>query len=104
MTAVPTNILKTFRYPEEIRDDFIKTDDIEFRDGSRVSAAEVWDYLTKVGPVKFPNLYDNSSLYRQRISHDVTLPFTLKHNYLLMTLHDGDVPPAVEICSAGVAG
>jgi len=88
MTAIPTNIPKTFHYPEEIREDFIKTDDIEFRDGSRVTAAEVWDYLTKIGPVKFPNLYDNSSLYRHRISHDVTLPFTLKHNYLLMTLHD----------------
>jgi len=79
---------EVFHYPEEIREEFIQTDDIEFRDGSRVSAAEVWEYLTKVGPVKFPNLYDNSNLFTGRLSHDVSFPFTLKHNYLLMTMHD----------------
>jgi benzoyl-CoA reductase/2-hydroxyglutaryl-CoA dehydratase subunit BcrC/BadD/HgdB len=77
-----------FRYPDEIRDRFVATDDIEFRDGSRVTATEIWDYLTTVGPVKFPNLYDLSSLYGNRLSQDVTLPTTLKHNYLLMTMHD----------------
>jgi benzoyl-CoA reductase/2-hydroxyglutaryl-CoA dehydratase subunit BcrC/BadD/HgdB len=77
-----------FRYPEEIREEFIQTDDIEFRDGSRATAAEVWDYLTTVGPVKFPNLYDTSNLFTGRLSRDVTLPFTLKHNYLLMTMHE----------------
>jgi benzoyl-CoA reductase/2-hydroxyglutaryl-CoA dehydratase subunit BcrC/BadD/HgdB len=96
MTAVPKHLLggapsiesPVFRYPEEIRDAFIQTDDIAFRDGSRVTASEVWDYLTKVGPEKFPNLYDNSNLFTGRLSHDVTLPFTLKHNYLLMTMHE----------------
>jgi benzoyl-CoA reductase/2-hydroxyglutaryl-CoA dehydratase subunit BcrC/BadD/HgdB len=77
-----------YRYPEEVREEFIQTEGIEFRDGSRVTAAEVWDYLTNVGPVKFPNLYDNSNLYTGRLSRDVTLPFTLKHNYLLMTMHE----------------
>ena len=92
MNTVPKHLLDNsaavFRYPEEIRDEFIQTADIEFRDGSRVTALEVWDYLTKVGPVKFPNLYDNSNLFTGRLSHDVTIPFTLKHNYLLMTMHD----------------
>jgi len=91
MNTVPKHLLENaavFRYPEEIRDEFIQTADIEFRDGSRVTALEVWDYLTKVGPVKFPNLYDNSNLFTGRLSHDVTIPFTLKHNYLLMTMHD----------------
>jgi benzoyl-CoA reductase/2-hydroxyglutaryl-CoA dehydratase subunit BcrC/BadD/HgdB len=77
-----------FQYPEEIRDEFIKTEDIEFRDGSRVTATEVWDYLTKVGPVKFPDTYDNSSLDGGRLSHDVTFPFILKDAYLSMTMHD----------------
>jgi len=40
-----------YRYPEEVREEFIQTEGIEFRDGSRVTAAEVWDYLTNVGPV-----------------------------------------------------
>jgi hypothetical protein len=60
-----------FRYPEDIREEFIQTGDIEFRDGSRVTAAEVWDYLTRVGPVKYPNLYDNSKLFTSRLSRDV---------------------------------
>src|ERR1017187_5761069 len=77
-----------FRYPDDIRDSFVATDDIEFRDGSRVTATQVWDYPTKVGPVKFPNLYDNSNLFTGRLSHDVTLPFTLKNAYLLMTMHE----------------
>jgi benzoyl-CoA reductase/2-hydroxyglutaryl-CoA dehydratase subunit BcrC/BadD/HgdB len=95
MNSVPKHILNggyrqgpVFRYPDEVRDEFVQTADIEFRDGSRVTAAEVWDYLTKVGPEKFPNLYDNSNLFTGRLSHDVTMPFTLKHNYLLMTMHD----------------
>lgn len=77
-----------YRYPDEIREEFIQTDDIEFRDGSRGTAAEVWDCLTGVGPVKFPNLYGDSNLYSRRLSRDVTLPFTLTNNYLAMTLHD----------------
>jgi benzoyl-CoA reductase/2-hydroxyglutaryl-CoA dehydratase subunit BcrC/BadD/HgdB len=79
---------KIFQFPEEVREDFVTSADIEFRDGSRVTAAEVWDYLTKVGPVRFPNLYDDSNLFTGRLSPDVTLPFTLKHAYLLMTMHE----------------
>jgi len=90
MTAISTRFQRphVFRYPEEVRDEFVKTADIEFRDGSRVTATEVWDYLTKIGPVKFPNLYDASNLYRGRLSPDVTLAYTLKNAYLSMTLHD----------------
>jgi benzoyl-CoA reductase/2-hydroxyglutaryl-CoA dehydratase subunit BcrC/BadD/HgdB len=77
-----------FRYPEEIREDFVRTDDIEFGDGSRVTAAEVWDYLTKVGPVKYPNLYDDTNTYFGRLSRDFTLPVNLKSAYLQMTMHE----------------
>jgi Benzoyl-CoA reductase/2-hydroxyglutaryl-CoA dehydratase subunit, BcrC/BadD/HgdB len=77
-----------FKYPEAIRDDFLKTDDILFRDGSRATTAEIWNYLTQIGPVRYPNVYDNSNYYGRKISGDVTLPFSLKHNYLLMTMDD----------------
>jgi len=77
-----------FKYPEAIRDDFIRTEDIVFRDGSRVTAGEVWQYLTEVGPVKYPNIYDTSNYYGGKISGDVKLPFSLKHNYLLLTMDD----------------
>lgn len=79
---------KYFKYPEDIKEDFLKTEDIEFRDGSKATAAEVWEYLTEIGPVKYPNVYDNSDYFGRKISGDVTLPFSLKHNYLLMTMDD----------------
>jgi hypothetical protein len=56
--------------------------------GSVTSGCDRRSHLTRVGPVKFPNLYDDSNLYSRRLSRDVTLPFTLKNNYLAMTLHD----------------
>jgi benzoyl-CoA reductase/2-hydroxyglutaryl-CoA dehydratase subunit BcrC/BadD/HgdB len=77
-----------FQYPGEVREEFTRTDDIEFRDGSRVTATEVWDYLTKIGPVKFPNLYDSRNIFNGRLSRDVTFPFILKNAYLSMTMHD----------------
>lgn len=83
-----SNSDNVFRYPEELKEQFIKTDDIIFRDGSRVTAAEVWGYLTVEAPIKYPFAFDKSSYYGRRISDDVTLPATLKHNYLLLTLND----------------
>ncbi len=77
-----------FQYPEAIRGDFLKTAPIRFRDGSQAGPEEIWRYLTEIGPVKYPNVYDNSNYYGRRISGDVTLPFSLKHNYLLMTMDD----------------
>ncbi len=77
-----------FRYPEAIKADFLSTNDIQFRDGSSASAAEVWKYLTETGPVKYPNIYDYSNYYGRKISGDVTLPFSLKHNYLIMTMNE----------------
>ncbi|OPX44982.1 benzoyl-CoA reductase subunit C [Ruminiclostridium hungatei] len=79
---------KLFQYPETAREAFIKTEDIIFRDGSRATAEEVWKYLTEVGPVKYPNAYDDTEYHGRRISGDVTLPFSLKHNYLLLTMDD----------------
>ena len=83
-----SNSHNLFMYPEAIRDDFIRTEDILFRDGSRVTASEVWKYITEVGPVKYPNVYDKSNYYGGKLSGDVTLPFSLKHNYLLLTMDD----------------
>ena len=77
-----------FKYPEAIREEFVATEAIAFRDGSRATAAEVWEYLTETGPVKYPNIYDTSNYYGRKISGDVTLPFSLKHNYLIMTLNE----------------
>lgn len=76
-----------FKFPEELKEDFLKTADIIYRDGSRTAPEEIWHYLTEIGPVKYPNLYDNSPEYGRRFSGD-NLPYSLKHNYLLMTMND----------------
>ncbi|MDF2925744.1 MAG: 2-hydroxyglutaryl-CoA dehydratase D-component [Paenibacillaceae bacterium] len=79
---------RQFRYPEAVSEEFLKTAPILFRDGSRAEAEEIWRFLTEEGPVRYPNAYDASSYYGRRISPDTGLPFSLKHNYLLMTMDD----------------
>ena len=79
---------KVFRYPEEIKEDFLKTEDIVYRDGSRTTPDEVWKYITQIGPVRYPALYDNSNYHGRRLSGDVSLHYSLKNNYLLMTMND----------------
>lgn len=77
-----------FHYPDSFKDEFLQSDDILFRDGSRVTAAEVWQFLTEEAPVRYPFAYDKSSYFGRRISGDVTLPYSLKHNYLILTMND----------------
>ena len=76
-----------YRFPETIREDFLNSGDIVYRDGSRTAAQEVWHYLTEIGPVRYPGLYDNDPYYGRRFSHD-NLAYSLKHNYLIMTMND----------------
>lgn len=83
-----SNSNSLFRYPKEIKERFIGTDDITFRDGSRVTAEEVWKYLTEIAPAKYPYAFDISNYYGRRISDDVMLPTNLKHTYLLLTMND----------------
>ena len=77
-----------YRYPEEIKDEFVTTEDIVFRDGSRRSAAEIWDFMTEEAPVKYPYAFTRSNHYHRRLSRDVTLPSTIKHNYLILTMNE----------------
>ncbi|OPX44981.1 2-hydroxyglutaryl-CoA dehydratase, D-component [Ruminiclostridium hungatei] len=77
-----------FSYPEEIKEEFLQTEDIQFRDGSKATPAEVWEFLTKEGPVRYPFAYDHSRYHGRRFSKDMTLPYTLKHNYLILTMND----------------
>ena len=77
-----------FSYPEDIKEAFLATEDILYRDGSRSTPADIWEYLTAIGPVRYPNIYDYSNYYGRKISGDVSLPYSLKHNYLIMTMND----------------
>jgi len=76
-----------YRFPESIREEFISSGDIVYRDGSRTAAKDVWHYLTEIGPSRYPSLYDNDPYYGRRFSHD-NLAYSLKHNYLIMTMND----------------
>jgi len=78
----------SFRYPEEIKPEFIKTEDIVFRDGSSVSASEIWRFMTEEAPVRYPYAYSNNRYYGRRLSKDIRLPSSIKHNYLMLTMND----------------
>ncbi|WP_295458584.1 2-hydroxyacyl-CoA dehydratase family protein [uncultured Thiodictyon sp.] len=107
MSALPKSLVSSvsdapqyYRYPEELREEFVATDDIEFRDGSSVTAAQVWHYLTEIGPVKYANLYEKHRLYSGRFPRDVSFPFTLKDTYLSMTMED-DLAREIKLHNAG---
>lgn len=77
-----------FEYPQQLRDEFEATEDILFRDGSRATAAEVWQFMTEVAPKKYPHAYSQSRYFGRRLSRDLHLPSAIKHNYLSLTMNE----------------
>ncbi len=77
-----------FKYPQELKEEFVKTEDIAFRNGTRVSAAEIWRFMTEEAPIRYPHAFSNSRYFHRRLSGDVHLPSTIKHNYLMLTMTD----------------
>ena len=45
---------KLFKYPEEIKDKFISTKGLKFKNGTTVSSAEIWEFMTEEAPRRFP--------------------------------------------------
>ncbi|HEX3046036.1 MAG TPA: 2-hydroxyacyl-CoA dehydratase family protein [Bacillota bacterium] len=78
----------SFRYQEEYRDRFLESENITFKDGSVVTPAEIWDYLTNEAPKKYPYAFEENAFYGGRASQDVTLPAALKNTYLALTLSE----------------
>jgi benzoyl-CoA reductase/2-hydroxyglutaryl-CoA dehydratase subunit BcrC/BadD/HgdB len=72
--------------PPEVREPFLATGGLTFRDGHTVGAEEIWDYITRVGPRRHPNLYSIGRLFGP--SGDVWLLSGLKRLYLTSTLVD----------------
>jgi len=77
-----------FSYPEEIRESFIKTEGLEFRDGAKVSAAEIWDFMTKEAPRRFPYAFDLTRRTFGTLTRDVNFFSGIKRGYLSLTLRD----------------
>lgn len=83
-----TSIQETFRYPEELRPGFIETPDLLFRDDTRVTTEEIWNYMTKEAPVRYPYAFNASGNYVGRLSEDVRFLSGIKRGYLSISFYD----------------
>ena len=77
-----------FRYPEKIKDEFIATKGLKFKDGRIVSSAEIWDFLTEEAPRRFPYAFDTGANFVRRFSDDIYFFSGIKRNYLTLTFRD----------------
>lgn len=79
-----------FSYPEELKGQFVETGDINFKDGTRISASEVWKFMTEEAPRRFPYAFDTSTSYIGRLSDDVDAKFLtgIRRSYLTLTMKD----------------
>jgi benzoyl-CoA reductase/2-hydroxyglutaryl-CoA dehydratase subunit BcrC/BadD/HgdB len=78
----------TFRYPERIKEDFLKTPDIHFENGEIVSARKIWDFMTEEAPRRFPHAFDARLSFIGRLSDDVDFFSGIKREYLQLSLRD----------------
>lgn len=78
----------TFRYPEKLKKDFIKTKGLEFKNGKKVSAAEIWEFMTVEAPRRFPNAFDKTRRYYGRLSDDVEFFTGIKLGYMALSFRD----------------
>ncbi len=86
--SVAVEAKKIFRYPESIKESFIKTPGLHFKDGTYVSSEEIWNFMTVEAPVRFPYAYSLERNYQSRLSRDVEFFSGIKHSYLNLTLRD----------------
>lgn len=84
--ALATN--QVFKYPENLKASFVKTPGLHFKDGSYVSSAEIWEFMTVEAPGRFPYAYSLERNYQSRLSRDVQFFSGIKHSYLNLTLRD----------------
>jgi benzoyl-CoA reductase/2-hydroxyglutaryl-CoA dehydratase subunit BcrC/BadD/HgdB len=77
-----------FKYPEIIRERFESTGDIVFSDGHRVTAHEVWRFMTEEAPERWPRAFDITPFNMGHVSEDITFFSGIKQQYLSFTLCD----------------
>lgn len=77
---------KVQRYPEEIREAFLKTGGLSFRDGSFFTAQQIWDWVNHEGPRRYPNLFAEGRLFGP--SRDLAFLSGIKRQFLTSTLYD----------------
>lgn len=74
-----------FTYPEEVRPLLLETADLVFGDGRRVTAGEIWDYMTRIAPARYPYAFNDSISFGHRLSSDVWLMSGIRRAYMEMT-------------------
>lgn len=79
---------RIFEFPESIKEQFIKTPGLHFKDGTYVSSEEIWNFMTKEAPTRFPYAYSIEKHYASRLSRDVNFFSGIKHSYLNLTFRD----------------
>jgi benzoyl-CoA reductase/2-hydroxyglutaryl-CoA dehydratase subunit BcrC/BadD/HgdB len=75
-------------YQEAQKDQFLKSKPVHFSDGTVVSPEEIWDFLTKLAPKKYPYAFESNVFFGSTASNDVLLPSALKNTYLNLTLSE----------------
>ncbi len=76
----------SINYPEELREKVAATPDLRFRDGSRVAADEIWEFMTEEGPRRYPNLFSQGK--NHGLSGDLDLVTGFRRNYFNISLFD----------------
>lgn len=71
-------------YPQELKEPFLKSPDLVLRDGSRVTASQIWDYMTEEAPRKYPWAFTSNP---DNIAYDpyVELLSSIKFHYFSLT-------------------
>jgi benzoyl-CoA reductase/2-hydroxyglutaryl-CoA dehydratase subunit BcrC/BadD/HgdB len=77
-----------FRIPEEIKERFLATRDLVFTDGHRVTAEEIWRFITEDARVRWPYVFDLDPYNTAHVSEDVNFLSGIKIKYLSLTLGD----------------
>lgn len=81
--------IKSFRYPEELKDRFLdETSDIEFRYTKHVTPEEIWHFMTVDAPRRYPYAYEVNKYYKDQISLDVGFLGGIQSRYLRLSLKD----------------
>ncbi|MFA4957647.1 MAG: 2-hydroxyacyl-CoA dehydratase family protein [Candidatus Methanoperedens sp.] len=75
-------------YPEELKQQFIETNDLNYRDGTIVTAADIWKYMTEEAPKKFPYAFEFGRNNNYLLSEDVEYFSGIKAGYLTLSLKD----------------
>lgn len=79
---------KTFSIPEELKERFIETHGLDFRDGTHVSSEEIWNFMTIEAPKRYPFAFSIGRAHTSQMSKDVEFFGGIKRGYLSLTLRD----------------